>query len=183
MAHFLPAFEITLLREGGYKLTNDPDDRGGMTFAGISRVHHPDWTGWTIIDANGPDDSRLAPLVRAFYREKFWDKIRGDDIASQPIAEGLYDYAVNAGVVTAVKMAQVVLSAALKRPITPDGVVGDKTIAAFNELPTIKVSADEVFDEWYAIGKIARYLLVTDRDRSQVKFLRGWTRRTLAGVS
>jgi len=38
----------TLDLEGGY--SNDIDDAGGETYAGISRNNFPDWYGWTIID-------------------------------------------------------------------------------------------------------------------------------------
>ncbi len=45
MADFIPCFEQTLTLEGGYKLHTVKGDRGGMTYAGISRVHHPNWPG------------------------------------------------------------------------------------------------------------------------------------------
>lgn len=65
MADYLPAYERMIRREGGYRLTNDPADRGGMTFAGISRNRWPDWEGWRQIDAGGEPE---AEDVRAFYR-------------------------------------------------------------------------------------------------------------------
>ena len=30
----------------GIVMTNDPDDPGGLTICGISRVAHPQWSGW-----------------------------------------------------------------------------------------------------------------------------------------
>ena len=41
MAEFSEAFTQTAAHEGGY--SNDPLDRGGETYRGIARVHHPDW--------------------------------------------------------------------------------------------------------------------------------------------
>ena len=48
MASFGEAFEHTMGMEGGY--ANDPQDVGGETFMGVSRVYNPGWYGWTIID-------------------------------------------------------------------------------------------------------------------------------------
>ena len=48
MADFTKAVNPLLQSEGGY--VDDPDDKGGETICGISRVHHPDWRGWVQID-------------------------------------------------------------------------------------------------------------------------------------
>ena len=48
MANFDKSFNKLILTEGGY--VNDPADRGGETYLGISRVHHPDSLMWPIID-------------------------------------------------------------------------------------------------------------------------------------
>lgn len=48
MANFKIALDKVLSREGGY--INDPDDKGGETYKGISRKYNPDWKGWRIID-------------------------------------------------------------------------------------------------------------------------------------
>lgn len=168
MADFTQAYEKTICAEGGYVLHNVPGDRGGMTYAGIARRFHPNWPGWAHIDAGSEPP---AELVRTFYREKFWERIRGDEITSQVVAETIYDFAVNAGVRTASILAQAVLGT------TPDGVIGPKTIAALN-------SCDErLFVALYTIAKIARYCEIVRRDRSQAKFLLGWVSRAIKGVT
>jgi hypothetical protein len=86
MADFNPAFEKMLHDEGGMQLTNIPGDRGGMTYAGIARNANPQWAGWNLVDRQemgGP----LTSMVREFYRLNFWDRIRGDEISNQQIAE------------------------------------------------------------------------------------------------
>ncbi len=84
MADFDTAFERTLRCEGGY--ANDPVDRGGETWRGISRVHFPHWPGWALIDRarraktfprNLDSSRRLAECVSTFYREQFWNRIEG----------------------------------------------------------------------------------------------------------
>lgn len=164
MADFAPAFESMIRNEGGYKLHTVAGDRGGQTYAGIARTRWPAWHGWRDIDAGQIPDTRL---VRDFYRDNFWHRIRGDDIADQRIARSLFDFAVNAGPVTAIKLAQIVVGT------TPDGMVGPKTLAALH------VADVEKFVLVYALAKVARYRDIVTKDRSQQKFLLGWLNRTL----
>ena len=49
MAKFSISLQKTLAHEGFY--SNDPDDLGKETYKGISRIFHPKWNGWTIIDS------------------------------------------------------------------------------------------------------------------------------------
>lgn len=167
MADFEIAFNRTMKSEGGYVLHTVPGDRGGMTYAGISRKYNPDWAGWVLIDAGNLDVVKLSDLVGDFYVEKYWDRIWGNEIDSQEIANVLFDFAVNAGVRTAVRLAQQVLN------ILADGVVGKQTVAAFNSVGSGEFVAN------YALAKIARYAAIVNRDRSQKKFLLGWVNRTL----
>lgn len=164
MANFLPAYEAMIRNEGGYKLHTVAGDRGGMTYAGIARNRWPNWHGWRDIDHGETPDTEL---VRDFYRVNFWDMVRGDDIADQRIARSLFDFSVNAGAGTAIKLAQIVVGA------TPDGALGPKTLAAIN------VMDGEKFALAYTVAKIARYEQIVTKDRAQGKFLLGWVRRAL----
>lgn len=174
MADFVQAYEKTIRAEGGYVLHQVSGDRGGMTYAGIARRYHPNWPGWAHIDAGSEPP---AELVRSFYREKFWDRIRGDEIASQAIAETIYDFAVNAGVKTASILAQVVASRISGRPLTPDGVIGPRTLEALGECDP------RLFTALYAIARVARYCEIVRRDRTQAKFLLGWVSRAIREVA
>lgn len=171
MANYLPAFDRMIQNEGGYKLHEVAGDRGGQTYAGIARNFHPQWPGWHLIDTGQRDAVALTDLVMQFYREKFWNPLRGDDIAVQGVAETLFDFAVNAGNRTAVKLAQVVLNT------TPDGALGPETLGLLNAV------GDEDFKIRFALAKIARYAEIVSRDRNQGKFLLGWINRTLKGVA
>lgn len=164
MADFDQAFARTLENEGGYTLTNDPTDRGGQTYAGISRRANPAWRGWSFVDAGSTPP---AEYVQEFYRSNYWQPIGGDGINDQRVAENVYDFAVNAGVRTASKLAQIVCGAA------PDGIVGPKTITALNA-----IEAGD-FKAAYALAKLARYRDIVQRDRSQAKYLLGWINRIL----
>lgn len=116
MANFNEEFEKLILAEGGY--VKDPDDAGGETYLGISRVNNPNWEGWTIIDkvkkeygtkgitARLKKDENLTNSAKALYKEKYWDILELDDIPSQGIAHQLFDTCVNCGPTTAIRIAQ-----------------------------------------------------------------------------
>lgn len=119
MADYKSAIKRVLQTEGGY--VSDPDDAGGETYKGIARNFWPKWMGWVFIDPakrlNGFPASleKIVPLqefVIQFYKQNFWDKIGGDFIASQTIANNLVDSAVNEGIKPAVKRAQSIVGLA-----------------------------------------------------------------------
>jgi len=168
MADFTPAFEKMIRDEGGYVLHNVPGDRGGMTYAGIARNSNPNWQGWAFVDRQ--DFGGATALVREFYKVNFWDRVRGDGIASQAIAENVFNFGVNTGIGVAIKLAQLIVGA------TPDGAIGDKTVERINACP------EGTFLPAYALAKISRYAQICNKDRGQSKFLLGWVNRTLAGL-
>jgi lysozyme family protein len=113
MADFLHAYKKTAINEGGY--ANDPADKGGETWKGIARNANPSWKGWIIVDQmrNQPwfpkslyNIPELETLEQELYKRKYWDAFRGDEVISQQEADSIYDMAVNAGVKTAIKLAQ-----------------------------------------------------------------------------
>jgi lysozyme family protein len=164
MADFLTAYENGILAEGGYVLTNHKTDTGGMTYAGISRKWHPNWPGWKFVD-----EGKIPPtqLVREFYFQEFWRKIQGDLIEDQAIADSIFNFAINADWQVAVKIVQVLLGT------TPDGVMGPKTLQALNGYDKAHFHKD------FALGKIARYAEICNRNRAQTVNLLGWVNRTL----
>ena len=167
MAQFCKAFDKTFANEGGLKLTNIKGDKGGLTFAGISRVYWPKWDGWELIDKGDKGSPELVGRVRQFYRAHFWTPIKGDDIKSDEIAGTVYDFAVNGGVAPAVKLAQLTCGCA------PDGVMGPATLARLN------LMTDKEFSDIYALQKMRHYAHICNDNHDQSKFLLGWVNRTL----
>jgi lysozyme family protein len=109
-------------------------------------------------------------LVREFYKSNFWDRVRGDELTNQAIAETIFNFSVNTGVGVAAKLAQLIVG------VTPDGAVGPKTVERLN------ICTAEKFLPAYALAKISRYAQICNKDRSQSKFLLGWINRTLQGL-
>lgn len=149
MSNFEIALKRALAFEGGF--SNDPNDKGGMTFCGISRKAWPDWSGWAIVDGaieNGVDVKTyahqnalfMAVHVAPFYLKNFWLPIRGDEIESQDIANYLFDFAVNSGVRNAVKCLQRAVSF---EGSDVDGIIGLGTLMAVNRFADLQAFKEQ----------------------------------------
>ncbi len=133
---FERAFASTMKHEGGYAIVG-----GHETYMGIDRTKHPQWQGWQIVDKcifHGEPlsiDGGLADRVRAFYWDEFWTPLRCAeiDLASQEVAEELFEASVNCGKGNGVKFLQRALNALnsksrLFNDLTVDGVMGSMTL-------------------------------------------------------
>jgi len=181
MADFAPAFQKTLRHEGGY--VHDPNDRGGETFCGISRKHHPNWEGWPFIDAHffgqgEAADLRRFPMlmgqVEKFYRLNFWNRLRLDEVARQDIADELFDSAVNVGSGRAARWAQHACNLIGRLPLVEDGIMGPRTVEALNR--TAAEFADALLTALRG-QQFSHYHQLVLTDATQLRFFRGWLRR------
>lgn len=182
--HFNTAFRATMRHEGGY--ANDPDDKGGETYMGISRKHHPKWKGWQEIDRlkntgnKKPEidnNKNLVPEVEEFYKKNYWDSIKLSKIASRDVAEELFDTAVNQGKTAAIKYLQRSLNVLNNnekkyKDLEVDGKMGPKTIEAANSymFPKILVKCINGL-------QFMRYYNLAQKDKTQEKFMLGWLKR------
>lgn len=158
------AFAQVLLSEGGFKLTNIPGDRGGLTYAGIAKNKHPSWVGWTMI-AKGTLPTRQ--MVEDFYRVEYWGACRCDDMPSG-VDYVVFDFAVNAGRGRAAKLLQQSVG------VADDGMIGPGTMAAVR-----RMDPRHILDNFSA-AKASFYKGLVDRDPSQAKFIKGWLNRVAA---
>lgn len=161
MANFHKAIIKTLVREGGARFTDDPIDRGGATKYGISQRAYPN------LDIRNLTEQQ----ARDIYKRDYWDRLRGDEIDSDLIAENIFDTCVNMGVRTGSRLAQYALDID-----PPDGIIGN------GSLKIINAATEETFIPLYTIAKIARYAQICNKDRSQKKYLLGWINRALGGL-
>lgn len=186
MANFKKAYEKTMGHEGGY--ANDPDDAGGETYKGISRVYNPSWTGWAIIDTaktqpgfSGSLDSNmmLQASVAMYYKDKYWDVNRLDDPAfAQFVGEEMFDTGVNMGVSRAAKFLQKSLNylnrnGDLYELLVVDGKIGPASLSAL-----VKCANDEeVLLSMLNTLQGQHYMNYMDDSPSQKKYARGWFKR------
>ncbi len=177
MADFASAFDATMKAEGGY--VNDPQDPGGETYKGIARKMNSKWDGWTLIDlakrepnfpANLDGNLPLQEKIQNFYEINYWDKIRGDEINDQHIAECIFDFAVNAGPITSAKLAQRTVGA------EADGIIGPATLE--------KINADEprAFIALFSLHKVRYYVGICENRQESRKFFYGWIKRTVGVI-
>ena len=174
MADFTQAFQLMIAHEGGYG--NDPDDPGGETYKGVARKIFSKWDGWTKVDilkrqpgfpANLDKDPELQQNVSDFYRVTFWDKINGDQITNQNVANSIFDFGVNAGSGTSGSLAQMVVGA------KSDGVIGPDSISAINSFDP------DYFLASFTVAKIARYVNIVKKRPTSRKYFYGWVIRAL----
>lgn len=184
MADFAKALPKLIRAEGGYKTHTVKGDRGGKTYAGISQRAHPKWLGWKLKDA----DPVKKGLVHELYGQRYWDKVWGDKIRSQDVAESLFMQAVHSSPRTAIRAIQRATGAKPKGPgvtYVADGYMGGITLKALNE-PYFQGEFDELMDELILLrmfaAKIKRYDEIAEKDTTQRKFFRGWVRRARKGL-
>lgn len=105
--------------------------------------------------------------VKNFYELNFWDKVNGDKITNQTIAESIFDFAVNAGVSTSASLAQMVIGQ------KTDGVLGENSITDLNSFE------EEHFLASFTLAKIARYIHIVKKRPESRKYFFGWVCRAI----
>lgn len=165
MADFNKALAFVRKHEGGY--ANVSGDRGGETYAGITRINHPSWPGWVAIDAAKPLKHNAVvpaadPYIAEFYKINYWRPIQGDNINDQRVAEFLFDWFVNSG-------RWAIIHAQREVGVKDDGNFGPRTLEAVN------AAGPTLFDKL----RTRRVDFVTELAKrpGQAKFLKGWLRR------
>lgn len=126
--NFDRAISFTVMNEaveGGLILSELAGDKGGQTFAGISRVYWPNWGGWALLDAGEPPGSRqMVESVKGFYYRNFWAPLELDQLPLK-VAMQVFDMAVNSDPRDAVRCLQRALGT-----VKVDGSLGPVTKAA-----------------------------------------------------
>lgn len=155
MANFEKALVKVLAEEGGSKYTETKGDAGGATKYGISQKAFPNL------------NIRELTLDKAaeIYRSEYWEAIKGDLIASQKVAECIFDCAVNTGV----KKASILIQESVYAKV--DGVIGSRTITLIN------ASNESAILFNFTQRRINYYNQIVAKNPSQAKFINGWTAR------
>lgn len=146
--NFNKCLALTLKEEGGFQ--NDPrdsgnhlpDGRAGCTNLGVTQAAWEAFVGHPVSMA---DMKALTPeKVTPFYKQKYWNPVYADVLPSG-VDYLLFDFGVNAGVGTSVKLFQQAIGC------VPDGVIGPNTIAV------IKAADPKSLVEKFSDKKIAYY--------------------------
>lgn len=157
MADFQAALERTLRFEDSTLSGTITYDTGGTTRFGISENAHPE----VFPEMEECSRNRALEIAANIYRRHYW---LFDEVRLQPIADKLFDMAVNMGQGTAVLLCQKAVET------LPDGRWGAITLQAVNDavalLPALRATSARYYQD-LANGDPARY----------GKYLKGWLAR------
>ena len=164
MADIEKIIPIILKHEGGY--VNHPLDGGNCTNKGVTLATYRYHFGKskTCNDLKKITNEQW----KYIFKNGYWDKIGGDLINNQSIANFLVDWFYNSGVY-AIKFTQRILG------VKDDGIVGNKTIAAINSYKTQK----NLFERLWSRRK-KQYEDIVNKNPSQQVFYNGWMRRLMS---
>tara|TARA_B110000503_G_C7086607_1_gene387582 strand:+ start:802 stop:1359 length:558 start_codon:yes stop_codon:yes gene_type:complete len=101
----------------------------------------------------------------AIFKRGYWDKVKGDKIQFQSIANVLVSWAWGSGARTAVKQIQKVLG------VSSDGAIGNQTLNAIHACNEL-----ELFDKC-VIARGQFFESIARRNPKNLKFLKGWMNR------
>lgn len=167
--------EKLLQHEGGY--ANNPFDKGGETYRGISRNNHSYWTGWFVLDNEMNKNSnklkeRLDLEVKTFYYEKYYLAFRLNEIHNFDVRGLIFDFCVNSGQRNTFRTVQRLLNEKYNAGLIVDGFNGYNTMQAINRVSNQSQLNNEIVD-----ARISFYHNIVRNDSSQSIFLNGWLRR------
>ncbi|AEO41858.1 glycosyl hydrolase 108 family protein [Xanthomonas euvesicatoria pv. eucalypti] len=170
MADFNAFFPTLLKHEGGF--VNDPVDPGGATNKGITLSTFKAYAQNLL--GIEPSLANLRALTDAqagvIYKAQYWDRLRADQIALQPLANIVFDFYVNAGN-NAIKLLQTVLNSQTGGKLVADGRMGPATFAA------LASSNQQDLYARYKAGRRDYYHRLVAARPALGKFLKGWLAR------
>jgi lysozyme family protein len=167
MANFNQSYTRTAANEGGYQ--SSPADPGNYNSAGqlvgtnwgISAPVYEDWLGYPPSKAQMQGMTQAT--AKAIMKSRFWNKIQGDNLPNQAVADILFDGVVNHG--RGVRLAQEVLG------VSTDNIFGPATFQALVNTPPA------VFYNKYKERRRQYYYQLVQGTPSLGTFLSGWLKR------
>ena len=161
MADIRKAMPNILKWEGGY--SNDKDDSGGCTMKGVTISVYRKYYGKekTCNDLRMITDDQWLTI----FRNGYWNKVQGDRIENQSIANLCVDMCWGSGPVTAIKKIQRCLGCK-----SIDGIVGTETLGKLNN-----GNRRETFEKLWNMRKL--WLCNIAQVGNNGKFLKGWLNR------
>jgi len=145
-------------REGGDKVTNKPNDRGGRTQYGISEKANPEaWADGIVTNEE----------ARAIFEQKYIKTPGFDKIKDPALFAQLVDFGVNSGPSLAIQKLQAILHVKI------DGVLGPKTLVA------IELENPIYLNNKLAVARVQMIGRIVQKNPSQLEYLSGWLNRAL----
>lgn len=156
---FEQAVQIVLQHEGGYIW--DKDDPGGETKYGISKRSYPN------LDIKNLTKAAAVEI----YRRDFWNRNKLYSYPA-PVRLVMFDMMVNMGATGAGRVLQKALNH-MGYKFMGTGTIGPATMKAVGEVNHV------VLKPWLSTERLADYNRQVIAKPKKLKFLKGWTSRTL----
>jgi len=171
MADFKSFFPTLLKHEGGF--VNDPADPGGATNKGVTIGTFEQCAQRLLNMPPTLDNLRALTDDQAgiIYKALYWDKVHGDEIVLQSLANIVFDFQVNAGGNASKLLQRVLNTLGATPPLAVDGAIGAGTMAALAKADSVSVYMA------YKQGRKDYYTDLVNRKPGLGKFLKGWLAR------
>lgn len=150
---------VILNNEGNDKITDHPNDPGGLTKYGIAKKYYPD------LDIKNITRNQAIEI----YFKDYWKPMNLLDIYDENLVLQIFDMGVNAGKRSAIKIIQRIVDA------QADGIIGPETLGLVNNYE------GDLVDLYRQERKKYYFTLARRKPQMQV-FLKGWIRRIDACV-
>lgn len=172
--------------EGGY--VNNPDDRGGKTNHGIteSLARRYEDKLVSIFNWNGKMRDLTKQMAYWIYKTHFWDFMKLDTVHHfHPLlADKMFDFGINAGRRTSVKVLQRYLTlnnnkGNLYPDLVIDGYVGAKTFHALERYLTVRQGVRGIWNllHGFIAMQSAHYFDISESRERNETFTYGWVTR------
>ena len=178
------ALKVVFFHEG-LKSSNDPDDRGGATYYGISlrfakSIGDLDGDGFADLDYDHDGDVDIDDLLNNvdiyeaadLYKKHFWDANKYN-LLPEDIAIKAFDLSINMGARQANILLQQSVLSVTGNILFLDGIIGKKSRAAIKECNQQSLLAA------YRASALCFYLNLVQRDPVLQKYINGWTKRAI----
>jgi lysozyme family protein len=160
MADFAKYAPKLIALEGGYSW--HPEDQGGPTCQGVTLATYRQYYG---ADKTKEDLKNISYKEWCHIMKKgYWDKVKGDKIDNQSLAEIIADWCVNSGL-AGVRKVQELLGC------KPDGIVGPITLSLIN------AAEAELLHERIWKARQQFFINIVKRNPKQKVFMNGWMNR------
>lgn len=164
MSNFETSLAV-LLKHEGEGFIQDMSDTGGASHYGITEKTLSIFLQKTATVEDVKNLSRQT--ADEIYKKMYWEKMRLDEISDPVVATIILDQAVLSGIPTVVGIIQEMFA------IGQDRIMGSETIAAINAQDW------EIFSFNLLDAMTVHYWKICFENRSQIKFLTGWSNRVL----
>jgi lysozyme family protein len=175
MANFDPIFNLTLKHEGGFQqLPNDSANyvNGKLigTNKGISAIGYYDF--YKKIPTVEQMKNLTFDQAKAIYKKNYWDKINGDKINNQSVAELMFQFIIGSGASQLSDLKDIANKIAGKKLLASvDKTFTDAEAQIINSLPA---------DKYWAALKAWRhafFIRLVNAKPKLKQFLKGWQNR------